>query len=77
MIRILAITCEEALLSCRWLSTCLPMGSSGFPYFSLPVHEAFAFLVNSLYLNTQVFLFTLLIPLHIPLGESEQEAVWG
>lgn len=43
MIRILAITCEEALLSCRWLSTCLPMGSSGFPYFSLPVHEAFAF----------------------------------
>jgi len=68
-----------ALLSWRWLNTCLPMGSSELiPCFSLLLCVAFALPINlSLSQPTSFLTFTLSIFSFIPLQGSEQPAGWG
>ena len=70
---------DAALLSWRWLNTCLPIGSGeSIPYFALLTCAAFALLIKlSLSQPTSFFTFTLLILSPIPPGGSEQAAVWG
>jgi len=67
------VRCDGALLSWRWLNTCLPMGSSEWvPCFALLADTAFAYLINCLYLNPRVFS---LLPFHFsPPCHSEWEA---
>ena len=79
------ITRDGALLSWRWLNTCLPMGNSGWiPCFVLIVYVAFALPIKLPLSEPMSFLtFTLLILSLIPPGGSEWAAVcflvasWG
>ena len=73
------VTRDGALLSWRWLNSCLTMGSGEWiPCFALLVCAAFALPVKlSLSQPTNFLTFTLLILSPIPLGASEQAAVWG
>ena len=63
---------DGALLSWRWLNTCLLMGSSEWiPCFALLAHAAFAFLTKlSLSQPTSFLTFTLLNLSPIPTGEE-------
>lgn len=61
MIRVMAITSEEPLLSWRWLSIACPWEIVDEFFILLCLHMKLV-LVNYLYFNTQVFPFTLLIP---------------
>ena len=72
------ITHDGALLSWRWLNTCLPTGSSEWiPCFALLVRTAFALPIKLSLSQPMSFLtFTLLILSPIPLGEREGVAVW-
>ena len=70
---------DGALLSWRWLNTCLPMGKSELiPCFALLVHVAFALPIELSLSQPMSFLtFTLPILSPIPLGGgSERAAVW-
>jgi len=69
---------DGALLSWRWLNTCLPMGSSErIPHLALLARAAFAFPIKlSLSQPTSFLTCTLLILPPIPPRGSEQAAVW-
>jgi len=70
---------DGALLSWKWLSTCLLMRSSELiPSFALLVHTALLYILGCLYLSPWVFSlspFQIFFP--IPLGRSERAAGWG
>ena len=70
---------DGALLSWRWLSACLPMGSSEWiPCFALLACAASALRIKlSLSQPTSFLTFTLLALSPIPLGGTEQTVVWG
>ena len=72
------VTRGGALLSWRWLNTCLLMGSCELiPCFALLACVAFALPIKlSLSQPTSFCTFTLLILSPIPLGESERAAAW-
>ena len=62
------IMCDGALLSWRWLNSCLPMGSGEWiPYFALLAHAGFTLPVTlSLSQPTSFLTFTLLILSPVP-----------
>ena len=64
---------DGALLSWRWLNTCLPMGSSELiPCFALPLCAAFALPIKLSLSQTMSYLtLTLLILSPVPPGGSE------
>jgi len=64
---------DGALLSWRWLNTCLPVGNSELiPCFALIARTSFAFPVKlSLCLSSSFLTFTHLILFPIPLGKNE------
>ena len=70
---------DGALLSWRWLNTCLPMGSAELiPWFTLLACVAFALPIKlSLSQPTSLLPFTLLILSPIPLWEGVSEQLRG
>ena len=75
----ITVTRDGALLSWRWLNTCLLMGSSELiPYLALLVCAAFALHIKlSLSQPVNFLTFALLILSSILRGGSERAAVWG
>jgi len=69
---------DGALLSWRWLNTCLPMGRSEWnPWFSFLTCTVFALLTETSLSQPRSFLtFTFLILFRFPPGGSERAAVW-
>jgi len=66
--------CDEAVLSRRWLNTCLPMGSSELiPYFVLLFCAAFALPVR-LYFRVFSLLILHLILFLTPLRRGERDS---
>ena len=72
------VMCDGALLSRRWLNTCLPMGSGEWiPCFALLACAAFALPIKlSLSQPTSFLTCTLPILSPIPLRGSERAAAW-